>query len=152
MSQGSGIPLFAANARWQTVRMDRDLQTFSTGFTEQSIYHRPGRALPRLLTATQDVVRAAHRGRAWRLMARWSSIMSNPTLVVFRRCRRAVFFFSQCQLYCWSSVTLPVRMTGKTCKWHSYILRMFCGISMIQSALYYSAVNRQWPSSGSSPH
>lgn len=41
--------------------MDRDLETFSTGFIEQSIYHRPGRAMPRLLTATQDAGRAANR-------------------------------------------------------------------------------------------
>lgn len=116
MSQGSGIPSFTANAQWQTGRMDRGLQTFSTGFIEQSIYHRPGKAVPRLLTATQDAVRAARKGRAWRLMTRWSSIMTNPT-----------WWFSdgaagpllECQWCWWSSMTLPVRVTGMTCEWHS---------------------------------
>lgn len=148
MSQGSGIPSFTANAQWQTARMDRDLQTFSTGFTEQSIYHRPGRAVPRLLTATQDADRAANRGKAWRLMARWSSIMTNPT---WWFSDGAAGLLQECQ-WCWrSSVTLPVRVTGKTCEWHHYILGMFCGVWMIWSALCWSAVNRQWPSSGSDP-
>ena len=104
MSQGPGIPSFAANAQRQTARMDRDLQTFSTGFMEQSIHHRPGRAVPKLLTATQDTVRAAHRGRAWRLMARWSSIMTNPTWWLSVSAARLLY---QCKWYWWSSVTLP---------------------------------------------
>lgn len=78
VSQGSGIPAPAPNAQWQTASMDQDLLTFATSCIEQSIYHRPGTAAPRLLTATQDVVRAARREGEWRLMARWNSIMTNP--------------------------------------------------------------------------
>lgn len=61
MSQSSGIPSFPANAQRQTA-MARDLQTFSTGFVEQSIYHRPGRAVPKLLNATQDAAPCGSQG------------------------------------------------------------------------------------------
>lgn len=132
MSQSSGIPSFTANAQWQTARMDRDLQTFSAGFVEQSIYHRPGRAVPKLLTATQDAVRAARRGRAWRLMARWSSIMTNATWWFSDSAARLL---QQCKWRWWSSVTPPAWVTGKTCEWHCNILRMFCGVWKIWSCI-----------------
>lgn len=143
MSQDSGIPSFTANVWWQTARMDRELQTFSTGFMEQSIYHRPGRAMPRLLTATQDTVCAANRRGARRLMARWSSIMTNPT---WWFSESAVGLLQQCQWCCWSSVTLLGRVTVKTWERRS---STFCGVWMIRSTLYWPAVSRRWSSSGS---
>lgn len=61
-------------------RVDQDLKTFSIGFFEQSIYHRPDIGEPSLLSTMQDVVSAVHSGRLWELMAWWNSIMINPTV------------------------------------------------------------------------
>lgn len=130
MSRDTGIPSFSTNVHWRTARMDRELQTFNQ--------FKPGRALPRLLTATQDLVLAAHRGRAWRLMARWSSVMTNST-----------WWFSDSASDAGGAAwPRPEGVTAKTCVWCSF---RFCGVWMIRSALCGCAVHRQQPSSGGGP-
>lgn len=67
MSQALGIPSPVPNAQWQTASMDQDLLAFATGRIEQSIYRRAGTAVPRLLTATQDVVLCCSQGERMKI-------------------------------------------------------------------------------------